>query len=149
MNLLLCSSRTGFSFLLNLLLCSSRTGFSFLLCAQKKRNKEKAPAAVTELKFFRFPVKNKKLFERSEFFLFRENGRIFLRSSTKGRRFDTTLLRSLKWMFPFRIALLSAQHCFACYSGRFPFRIALLSVGYFVSLVGVGVFLCCLLYYLH
>ena len=39
--------------------------FLFLLCAQKKKKqKEKAPAAVPELNFLLFPVKKKKLFER-------------------------------------------------------------------------------------
>ena len=65
----MCYSRTGFSFLLNLLLCYSRTGFSFLLCAQKKRNKEKAPAALFGLFRKLFPL-NKKNSLRSNSFLF-------------------------------------------------------------------------------
>ena len=50
-------------------MCSSRTGFSFLLLAQKKRNKEKAPAALFWLFPRLFPL-NKKNSLRSNSFLF-------------------------------------------------------------------------------
>ena len=58
MNLFLCCS-CGLFISFESFLCSSRTGFSFLLCAQKKRNKEKAPAALFGLFRKLFPLNKK------------------------------------------------------------------------------------------